>query len=212
MRIVIGPRREEIKAAFFRDYVAGLVKEAVARISDVEPVLVFAEDAGADAVDAVLWVDVFAPSSVAPLPTEWPDTPTAIVEFEGQYGVLRLQHPLEMDEIQIVQDERDGDVRAIAEIRKWLTRHVDGVSQQERQMLEVVAGLVIATVDRGDVIGELAAQFRSAAETIETQLRTPKPSRRVLSWAIGQLKQFPIGFLSGAAATYLPILMNHFAR
>jgi hypothetical protein len=45
-------------------------------------------------------------------------------------------------------------------------------------------------------------------ETLQTQIHAPRPSRKVIAWALDQVKAFPAGLASGVAASYLPMLVH----
>jgi hypothetical protein len=97
-------------------------------------------------------------------------------------------------------------------LAEWLGRHLDlGVTLDERKMLEVVLSAVRRFLEdgAGSVGPEDLAQIQAAADTIDAQLRAPRPARGVLLWAVGWLsKPYPAGLVTGVAATYLVELIN----
>jgi hypothetical protein len=89
----------------------------------------------------------------------------------------------------------------------------DGVitfTVDECRMLEVVVDAVRLVIEEQPTTAspEDIAQIQAAVDTIQAQLRAPRPSRGAVGWALDQIRTFPGGVLSGAAATYLPTLLH----
>jgi hypothetical protein len=101
---------------------------------------------------------------------------------------------------------------AVATIAAWLRAHVEvGVSTEERRKLEAVVREVIRQIERGayaDQAREDVAQAQAAADTVNAQLRAPRPSRRILAWALGQLPTFVMGNMTGITGNYLYDLLR----
>jgi hypothetical protein len=170
-------------------------------------------------VDAVIW-----DTDVSPVvwPRQWHTTPSAYVEvFAGE-----IEPPRNLGRTRAVPSGalRPAELRvsalhideAIAVIAAWLEGAIAvGLSVEEHQMLEVVVSAFREVLSDSSVVTQLskevAAQVESALATVEAQYRAPRPSRKVLSWALGQLQQIPAGFISGLAVNYLPTLIRHFA-
>jgi|GEM_PF-2868142 len=166
-------------------------------------------------VDALMWDAEAMTQNAVP---DWmlrPGTPAAYVVIYANETELNAFLPLPAQAptptlLKVSAVHHDDAVDTIA---AWLEGVVIGVTIEQREMLEVVVTAVRRLLDDDTFSNEYAqddiAQAEGACETIETQLRVPRPSRRVLKWALGQLNQFPGGVLSGAAVQYLPALLHH---
>ncbi len=165
-------------------------------------------------IDAVVWEHG---AEGAP---RW-SAPTAFVEFaDGELEPLRGLGPLIASlpggkfptSLRIASADLAGAVDTVAQ---WLADHVVKASVftvEERRMLEVVFRSIRESLEeeRLKLDPEDAAQVLGALDTADTQLRLPRPSRRVMQWALSQISGFPAGMLSGMAANYLPQLLHHF--
>ena len=86
-----------------------------------------------------------------------------------------------------------------------------GISAEEHRMLEVLVGAIQSAVDENagiDSLHDEVAQLQAAMETLQSQIHAPRPSRKVIAWALDQVKAFPAGLASGVAASYLPMLVH----
>ena len=198
-----------------RPHLGDLVTAAAAQIS--EPVEILGPDTTPDTVvDALMW-DAEAMTQGA-VPASWrtsPNIPAAYVVIFMREIETRSLLPLPLDApiptlLSVSGLHYD---EAVATIAAWLEGAVLGVTQEHRQMLEVLINAVEYLLDdetfRRNHSPDDVAQAKAACDTIAAHLRAPRPSRRVLRWAVGQLNQFPAGFLSGLALEYLPNLMRH---
>ena len=84
------------------------------------------------------------------------------------------------------------------------------VTVEEWQVLEVVLTAVRHYLDDGTpgAKAEDAVQLYSVADTLDAQARATRPSRKVIGWALDQIRQFPVGFLSGLAANHFTELLH----
>lgn len=138
-----------------------------------------------------------------------PEVPVAQVSINVGGRGLGALIPTDDGEDLLMLSAQDQDA-AVAKIASWLRGHVDiGLTDYERQCLEAVVMAVTrwlqdATLD--DYPAEEVAQAQAAVDTVAVQLRAPRPSRRILAWALGQIPGFVVGALSGAAGNYLTML------
>jgi len=142
------------------------------------------------------------------------DAPVALIDFgpkffkdEAPPGVFNPTF------LRLKESDIDAGIEKLA---AWLLSITElGISVQQRRMIEVVLDQVRRLLEDDrfcDANGaEQVAQAQGAHDTAAAQLRTPKPSRRVLSWALSQLSAFPGGLLTGLAAQYLPMLIHELA-
>jgi len=169
------------------------------------------EKVGDSPIDAILWE-----LSIAPAPPRWPEIPLAYVDVQrsgalpnsSQKGFLNPSEGPPPAHL-IVDEQRLDEAAEI--IARWIRQTIGStLTVAEHRMLEVVLSATrkLLAEDRLSASTDDVAQLRAAADTIEIQIRTARPSRRVLSWAIGQIINFPGGVLSGVAATYLPELLH----
>ena len=147
-----------------------------------------------------------------------PDTPVAVVEFLPDatdappvpdirvmpdyigYSLLRLSPHF-----------RDAAVSTLA---RWLRSNVGvDLTTRERAQLEVVVGEIQRLLDSGrfdrEDIDEVA-MAQAAVDTIQAQLKAPRPSRNIIRWGLSQIPGFMIGALAGVAGNYLTSLLGGF--
>ena len=120
------------------------------------------------------------------------------------------------DIITIDPAEFDRSVNVIA---RWLaSAQGDDITADEGQMLEVLIGEVQKFLERPqptnqDLRDDLA-QVQAAVDTIQAQLKAPRPVRRFIGWALTQISGFAVGYVSGVASgatlPYLPELLRAF--
>lgn len=155
-------------------------------------------------------------------PRQWHNTPAEYVEvFAGE-----IEPPLRLGRLRAVPAgaHSPAELRVsalhveegVAVIAAWLEGALAvGLSVEEHRMLEVVIAAFREVLEDGSVLSQLskdvAAQAQAALATAEAQYHAPRPSRKVLLWALGQLQQVSAGFLSGVAVNYLPTLIHHLA-
>jgi hypothetical protein len=207
VRVALG--ENEAPPHRFRECVDLAVKGLRGDGFNVEVVHAYPESATPQGADAVIWQE-----QARDIPHHLDGLPTALVAFTLPGASLKvstetlLAYSYPRAEL-LVLDEGDNEGSA-ARLAAWLRLVAGGVTWQERQMLEVIAGAILRALDERRVRSDAdsLAQFRAASETIEVQLRAPSASRRVVKWALGQLAQFPLGLLSGMAAEYLPELVR----
>lgn len=105
---------------------------------------------------------------------------------------------------------------SVAQIAAWLARNAsDTLTVREREMIEVVVGDIRRLHDDGRFLREdhgLVAELLAAIETLEAQLRSPRPHRKILGYAFSQVPGFVFGALSGTAGNYLTMLMQGLLR
>lgn len=92
-----------------------------------------------------------------------------------------------------------SDARAIDEIAEWLRTHIPALLQKDRIQLEILVQQVRSILDNHEFPSEDpddVAQSLAAVETMEAQIKAPRPSRIVLKWAASQLPGFVVGLLS----------------
>jgi len=127
-------------------------------------------------------------------------------------AILTVTGQPQADRLKVSPTDFMASARQIA---KWLgTKIKVEVTLEERHMLEVVLKAAQDVLDSDGASSadpEDVAQAYVATETIAAQLRAPRPSRRVLSWAVGQLATFPAGLITGIAAPYIVELINRLA-
>jgi hypothetical protein len=149
----------------------------------------------------------FPPESLLP---EWPGIPAAAVELGAYFS--GPQSTVSFDVIDVTNSTFDSSVDAVA---RWLARSTaEEVTALERGMLEALVTDVLQFLDgqsqRDADLREDLAQVRAGVETIETQLRAPRPSREVLGWALSQVSAYAVGLASGVTLNHLPELMQLF--
>lgn len=102
---------------------------------------------------------------------------------------------------------------AMRTIGDWLTAKEigRGLTGRERQMIEVIVQEVTAALEADQFRiedREEVAQLQAAIDTTAAQLRAPRPSRRVVRWALGQIPGFAVGMLSSVSSNYLTVLLT----
>jgi hypothetical protein len=143
----------------------------------------------------------------------WPGIPAAIVTM-GRGIALSPYTTRHVDYDELVLDVSDVN-GAVLVVLEWLeTFVVIGVTPTEHRQFEALISSLMRAIDTQEgTIRELRdelAQLRAAAETIQVQLRAPRPGRRVLGWALGQINQIPAGLLVGLELPHLQELLHAF--
>ena len=204
MKVGVGSSPGVNPAASFR--LRHSLSEASAEVGmDLEVVRWSDNDPTAEGVlDALVWI--VGPEHLA-RPTLPTSLPLAVLK-----GGRSVQELLDLNATFPDADVIIPSYNAAPQIVAWLSTQARDFSAVEHGMLEVLVADVRRALDEGRVVGspEDRAQLRAAGETIEIQLRTPKKSRRVVKWALGQVASMPVGILSGIGATYLPELLHRF--
>lgn len=152
-----------------------------------------------------------APDALTP-----PDTPVAVVEFlPGAIGAPPMPDiEVKPDHIgySLLRLSRSFPDSAISTIARWLRSNVGtGLTTEERIKLEVVIGEIqrlfgSGVFDREDK--DEIAMVQTALDTLQAQLRAPRPSRNIIRWGLGQFPGFAIGSLAGVAGNYLTSLLG----
>jgi len=139
----------------------------------------------------------------AAIPPPW-SVPTARVNWSGRMAPAFPQH----DSLDVSLLDANHAARLIAE---WLRSQIAGLTADERKKIEVVVKDVLRNIERGtydDKDPAEVAQAQAAVDTVSVQLRAPRPSRRIVRWALGQLPGFVLGSLSGVSGNYLTELLH----
>jgi hypothetical protein len=198
-------------------WVVDLVHQAAERASgssDVQVVTPAAHDPYDDGFDAYLqeWTD--------PLGNKDPDV-WMLPGEQGKPVALIIPNHGEEDGSETT-DSSDGrpawilvsietPESAVAEVARWLARVTDvGLSQRDREMIEVVVREVRAADDDGRldrIAPDHRAQALAAVDTVAAQLRAPRPSRRIVASALAQIPSYVVGVVSGMTANHLPDLI-----
>jgi hypothetical protein len=190
------------------DELSRLVTPAAERIFGAAE-LVAAEFAEASSVDAAIWMSGIPRDSV----WEFEDlgVPCAVVDL-GPSSVVYLAHTRSVPLLELGPLDEEGRIAAIA---RWLAGVVSaGVSEDEHRKLEALVLVVQQLIDQlrpvTDELRRDVAQVKAAVETIQLQLRAPRPGRRVLAWALSQISGLAVGLASGVALPYLEELVRAF--
>lgn len=155
--------------------------------------------------DAILYMSTFA----QPADSWGPGVPTAEIRML-ENGQNNAPAPTGVDVLRTTIADGHEAIRIIA---GWLRdREVaQRPSERERELIEVVIGELRKALDSGHFAGEDAddvAQTQAAVDTLDAQLKAPRPSRRVLKWALLQLPPFAVGILSSTASNYLQMMLS----
>lgn len=125
-------------------------------------------------------------------PPYWETAPRLSVGIRARPG---LTHHIGMEDFLDLRQMDDAE--AVSAIAAWLRkRAVENVDRQKLEVLIRDLRRILDSHEFRDKDPEDVAQAQAAVETMETQLRAPRPSRKVLSWAIRQVPPFMLGFLS----------------
>jgi hypothetical protein len=182
-----------------------LVREAAPLVTDEDVEFVRPGDYYPDdRMDAALYE-----AGVRYVSPMWPPpTVQVTIRADGSAPVYPPLAPTH-DSITVNATDVEGGVRSIAD---WLHRHLEiGLDTDERKRVEVVVREVLHNIHRGaydDKDPDEVAQAQAAVETVNAQLRAPRPSRRIVGWALGQLPGFVLGSLSGVSGNYLTELLK----
>jgi len=188
------------------------IVDAAGRRASGEPTeIINAETPFIEGVEALIIEssEQFDPSALI---KAWPGVRAAVVTLgvgiaQSPFGYLNTEY----DEITL--DVSDTS-RAVDVITRWL-EHLRGagISHEERRQLEVLVGevqkLVLAQNPTSYELHDEIAQVQAAVDTIQAQLKAPRPARRVISWALSQFAAFAVGYAAGIASeTTLPHLQE----
>jgi hypothetical protein len=194
-----------------------LADAAVLRVTGEPAEIIDAEGPAIAGVEALLWEwGAFTPESML---TAWPGTRAAAVDLDNASRAQATWHPGEgYDVIVAGQAETDFDCSVSTIVRWLLFAREDEITADEGQMLEVLISDVRRLLERepptnGNLRDDIA-QVQAAVDTIQAQLRAPRPVRRFIGWALAQISGLVVGYASGLASgatlPYLPELLRAF--
>jgi len=192
-----------------------LVDAAVMRITG-EPAEIFnAESPFIEGVEVLLWEwGAFMPESMV---AAWPGIRAAAVDLGNASHAPYSWHPGGGHDI-ITIDPAEFD-RSVSVIARWLATPLgDEITADEGQMLEVLIGDVRRLLEQqqptNQDLRDDIAQVQAAVDTIQAQLKAPRPVRRFIGWALTQISGLTVGYVSGLASgatlPYLPELLRAF--
>lgn len=155
----------------------------------------------------------FSPESLV---TAWPGVRAGAVDLGNSSHAPYSWHPEGGHDILTVDPVDFG--RSVDVIARWLATEPgpqNEISVGERQMLEVLVGEVYKfieaqTTPTNQDLRDDIAQIQAAVDSLQAQLRAPRPARRLVNWALRQIGAYTMGLASGATLQYLPELLRAF--
>lgn len=192
-----------------------LVDAAVLRVTG-EPAQIFnAESPFIEGVEALIWErGAFMPESML---EAWPGIRAVAIDLGNSTHAPYSWHPDGgYDVIAIDPSELDRSVSAVA---RWLVgAQGDGITAGEGQRLEVlireVQRLLEGALPTTEELRDDIAQVQAAVDTIQAQLKAPRPIRRIVGWALTQVSGLAVGYVAGVASSatlpHLPELLRAF--
>jgi len=169
-------------------------------------------EAAAESIDqSVEWVHYYEDAEVPDamilgldgvgrdLPFHWDNVPGAVVIVPGAPIPLGLTYERRLT---FFDFGRASDDEIIASLALWLRKAIDSADFFDRELLELLIGDLRQVLDHQEFPHENPediAQVWASVETMEIQLRAPRPAKSVLRWAASQIPGFIIGVLSSVA-------------